>query len=342
MSDRHLRDGLWYQVEPTLRPLEPHERPAWSLVPDGRMVVFGEPTASGMLTAPWVGAWSPLDTPALSADFMRLFGGGQLPRDERVVEFYRSYGPLAQKAAINGQQTGAWVARLSPQARRQLSAEARLGLCEPLWWVAEQAREMRLLYDVYRALAEDDLPSLRFMLGGVPQGEEVRGVRLAPTGISLLTAEAEPQQKRQGRRRAGSVAVERPAADVSANVPRRPLTDEECRHWGYQLLAGQLSAAQQQSSVKWMVEQEAGSYQLVQGRSFPDLVVAMYLQLGEVMRRGERYRTCQGCGGPFWSRGGKQKFCDTRCGDAYRQRRFYRHPQTEGASSRRTRTTPIP
>ena len=158
----------------------------------------------------------------------------------------------------------------------------------------------------------------------------------------LLTAEAEPQQKRQGRRRAGSAAVERPAADVSANVPRRPLTDEECRHWGYQLLAGQLSAAQQQSSVKWMVEQEGGSYGLVQGRSFPDLVVAMYLQLGEMMRRGERYRTCQGCGGPFWFRGGKQKFCDTRCGDAYRQRRFYRHPQTEAASSRRTRTTPIP
>ena len=338
--DPQLRDGLWFQVEASIRPLEPWERPAWSLVPDHRMVVFAERTASRMVGPRWVGIYSPLDTPALSADFMRLFGGGQLPRDQRVAEFYRTHGALSPKAVVDGEESGAWVARLSPQARRLLSAEARLRLCEPLWWVAEQAREMRLFYDVYRALAVGDLPSLRSMLGGVPQGEEVRGVRLAPTGISLLTAEAEPEQKTQGRRRAGSAAVERPTTSVGADVPRRPLTDDECHTWGYRLLADRLTVAQQQSSVKWMVDEEGGSYQLVQGRTFPDLVVAMYLQLGDMMARSELYRTCQGCGGPFWSRGGKQKFCDTLCGDAYRQRRFYRHPQPRAASSRRRRTTP--
>jgi len=339
-SDPQLRDGLWFQVEASIRPLEPYERPAWCLVADDRMVTFGERTASGMFAPRWVGIYSPLDTPALSADFMRLFGGGQLPRDQRVAKFYRQYGPLYQKAVIAGEETGAWVARLSPQARRQVSAEARLRLCEPLWWVVEQAREMRLFYHVYRALAADDLPALRSMLGQVPQGEEVRGVRLAPTGISLLTAEAEPEHKTQGRRRAGSAAVERPAASVSGDVPRRPLADEECRHWGYQLLADQLTAAQGQSSVKWMVDEQGGSHQLVQGRTFADLTLAMYLQLGDMMRRGERYRICQGCGGPFWSPGGKRKFCDPRCGDAYRQRRFYRHPQTGAGPSRRRRTTP--
>jgi hypothetical protein len=189
--------------------------------------------------------------------------------------------------------------------------------------VVEQARQLRLFYDVYRALAGDDLPALRSMLGQVPQGEEVRGVRLAPTGLSLLTAQAEPEIP--GSRRAGSAAVERPAASVSGDVPRRPLADEECRHWGYQLLAEFLTAAQAQSSVKWMVDEQGGSHQLVQGRTFPDLVVAMYLQLGDMMRRGERYRTCQGCAGPFWSPRGKRKFCDPRCGDAYRQRHRYRH-----------------
>lgn len=337
--DLHLRDGLWFRVEATIRPLEQSERPAWSLVPDDRMVVFGGQSGPGMATVRWTGPYSPVKTPALSADFMRLFGGASLPRDQRVMEFYRDYGPLRQKAQSDGTETGAWVARLPAAARRELSVEARLLLCEPLWSVAEAAREMRLFYEVYRALASDDLASLRPMLSGVPQGEEVRGVRLAATGISLLTAEAEPVQKPKRRRKSGSAAVERPTTSVPADVARRPLTDAECRRWGNQVLADQLTAAQHHSSVKWMVDEEEGSYQLVQGRTFPDLVVAMYLQLGDMMERGEVYRTCEGCGGPFWSQGGKRKFCDTLCGDAYRQRRFYRHTRPRAASSRDSTTT---
>jgi hypothetical protein len=299
------------------------------------MVVFGERTRSELLVPRWVGIYSPLETPALAADFMRLFAGGQRPRGERVVEFYRRYGPLFQKVVVDGEQTASWVARLSPEARQPLSAEARLCLHEPLWWIAEQAREMRLFHDVFRALASGDMVSLRAMLRGVPQGEEVRGVDVAPTGISLLTAEAEPRRKTPGRRRVGSVAMARHEAEVSADVPRRPLTDEECRYWGYQLLAGRLNAAQRQSSVRWMVERdEGGNHQLVRGRTFPDLVVAMYLQLGEMVSRGVPYRTCQGCGGPFWSRGGKRKFCDARCGDAYRQRHFYRRPRPRSSFRR--------
>ena len=68
-------------------------------------------------------------------------------------------------------------------------------------------------------------------------------------------------------------------------------------------------------------------YRLFCGTAIGGLVVAMYLQLGDMKTRGELYRTCQGCGGPFWSPGGKQKFCDSLCGDAFRQRRFYRHPK---------------
>jgi len=336
--DPQLRDGLWFQVDATIRPLEQSERPAWSLVPDDRMVVFGGQTGSGMAAVRWTDPYSPVDTPALSADFMRLFGGASLPRDQRVIEFYREYGPLRQKTESDGRETGAWVERLSAPARRELSAEVRLLLCEPLWSVAEVGREMRLFYEVYRALASDDLTSLRSILGGVPQGEEVRGVRLAATGISLLTAEAEPEKRPKGRRRSSSAAVERPTTSVPADVARRPLTDEECRRWGNQVLADQLTAAQQHSSVKWMVDDESGEYQLVRGRTFPDLAVGMYLQLGDMMEQGEIYRTCEGCGGPFWSRGGKRKFCDTLCGDAYRQRRFYRHPRPRAASSRDSRT----
>lgn len=333
-SDLQLRDGLWFQVDATLRPLEQSERPAWCLMPDDRMVVFGGQAGSSMAAVRWTGIYSPIDTPALAADFMRLFGGASLPKDQRVIEFYRDYGPLRQKAQTDEGETGAWVARLSAAARRELPAEVRLLLCEPLWSVAEVGREMRLFYEVYRALASDDLASLRSMLGGVPQGEEVRGVRLAATGVSLLTAEAEPVQKPERRRRSSSAALERPTTSVPADVARRPLTDAECRRWGNQVLADQLTAAQHHSSVKWMVDDEPGGYRLVRGRTFPDLVVAMYLQLGDMMERGKVYRTCEGCDGPFWSEGGKRKFCDTLCGDAYRQRRFYRHTRPRAASSR--------
>jgi hypothetical protein len=173
----------------------------------------------------------------------------------------------------------------------------------------------------------------------VPQGEEVRGVRLTAAGISLLTAEAEPEPKTSGRRRAGSAAVERPAKSLGADVPRRPLTEHECHRWGYQLLADQLTQAQAQSSVSWMVDDEGG-YRLVQGRRFPDLMVAVYLQLGDMVKQRKLYRVCEGCGGPFWSEGGKRRFCHPRCGDAYRQRHFYRHAQTKTPRHRRRKVTP--
>ena len=255
---------------------------------------------------------------------MRLFGRGKLPRDPRVLEFYRRYGPVSQSKTLK--DSPVWLSRLSARARSRLSAEARQGLCEPLWWVAEEARRMWLCYELYRSLLQEDLPSVRALLGEVPQGEDVRGTRLSPIGISLLTAEAEPRPG--GRRRAGSAALERPAERVSAQVPGRPLTDEECCRWGWRLLADRLTAAQEQSSVNWLVDEEEGRYRLVKGRRFRDLVVAMYLQLGEMMDRGELYRTCRGCGGPFWPARGKQRFCDPRCGDAYRQRRFYRRSRT--------------
>ncbi len=322
-------NGLWVKIEASLRPLEPWEKPSWCPVPDDRMVCFGERGRGGMLAPPWVDTYSPLDTPSLPADFMRLFGGERMPRDDRVVEFYRRYGHVGNQKTL--QESPVWLDRLSARARSQLSEEARLGLCEPLWWVAEEARQMRLCYELYRAFIREDLSSVRALLGEVPQGEEVRGIRLSPTGISLLTAEAEPEVKSRGRRRAGPAAVERPAESVSAQVPRRPLNDQECYRWGWRLLADQLTVAQERSSVNWLVEEEEGRCRLVKGRRFRDLVVAMYLQLGEMMDRRELYRTCRGCGGPFWPARGKQRFCDPRCGDAYRQRRFYRQSRTAGS-----------
>jgi hypothetical protein len=329
-ADTSSPERFWFRVEASLRRVEPEERPAWCLVPDDRMVVYGELTPSGVWAPRAAGLYSPLATPTLCPDFMRLFGAGPLPRDQRVLGFYGQYGALDQKTRGDGPETSAWLARVLAHGRRPRTGEARLGFCEPLWWVAEQAREMRLCYDVYQALVGDDLASLRAMLGEVPQGEEVRGVRLAAAGLSLLTAEAEPPPTRPGRR-VGSAAVERPAAEASRELARRPLTEEECSTWGYRMLAERFTAVQQQSSVKWMLDAEGARPRLVQSRTFPDLVVAMYLQLAELVAAGQLYRTCEACGGPFWAKPGKQRFCDRQCGDAWRQRHRYRDPNWQAA-----------
>jgi len=329
--------GLWFQVECELRPLRPEEFPAAGSVDDDRMVVFAEESAGGMTVPRWRGLYAPLAALALTPDFIRLFADPGRPRAARVREFYATYGPLRETTLVQGTVVPAWANRLAPEAQRALSPEARLLLCEPLWWVKRRARELRLVYDLYLALRADDPQGLRSLLPSVPQGVRLVGLAIEDGRITPYVADEGPAPK--GRRsRAGSVALGRAEEVLPAGTPLRPLSDEECRSWGRQLLAGELSKGERRSQLDWYVEDlsaqgashpdlASGVMGLVRTRRFDDLTAAMYVQLAEMMARGEVFSTCPGCGGPFHPLHGRQKYCHPRCGDADRQRRVYRKPR---------------
>jgi hypothetical protein len=70
---------------------------------------------------------------------------------------------------------------------------------------------------------------------------------------------------------------------------------------------------------------------LVRCRSAQDLTAAMYLQLGELVARHVVLYQCEGCGRLFYRRHGKQRFCAASCGDAARQRDYYRNAKAAAA-----------
>jgi hypothetical protein len=49
----------------------------------------------------------------------------------------------------------------------------------------------------------------------------------------------------------------------------------------------------------------------------------MYLQLGDLVARHALLRECEGCRRLFHPARIDQRFCDSRCGDAARQREYY-------------------
>lgn len=205
-----------------------------------------------------------------------------------------------------------------------------------MWWVRRRAREVRATYDLYRALRTDDPQGLRALLPTVPKGMRLERLEIEDGHIIPYVAEEEP--KSTGRRRAGSAAMEQRIDHLPSERPRRSLTDAECRWWGRQLLAQQLTWGERGAEMKWYLEHPpaessqhpevaSGVPGLVRARVFPNLLTAIYLQLGD---RGEVYKVCPGCGGPFYRGDGRQKYCDPRCGDAARQRLIYRQPRAMG------------
>lgn len=327
--------GLWFQVEAHLRPLQPEEFPTSAPLDDDRMVVYAEETLGQMVRASWRGLYAPLAAAGLAADFMRLFAGPGRPRAARVRQFYAAYGPLRETRVIEGEEVPAWAAHLATEHRSSLSGEARLFVCEPLWWVRRRAREVRRTYDLYLALRADDPESLRSLLPRISEGMRLLSLDIEDGQVVPYVAEEGP--KPPGRRRVGSVAVERQQDAISSGRPRRPLTDEECRWWGRSLLAAQLTRGEQGSDMKWYLEDPQGESSqhpevasgvagLVRGHRFRDLLAAIYVQLGMMVSRSKVYQVCPGCGGPFHPSDGRQKYCDPRCGDAARQRLIYRIP----------------
>jgi hypothetical protein len=347
--------GLWPRVRATVRPLNDWEIPLGGHVRDYRMVEFSQ-FKEGMHAPDWTGYYFPLSEPALFEEFLRVFGSEGPPSDDSVIRFYARYGPLWEYCMRDGQRFPAWAERLDPERQAKLADEARLLLCEPLWWVGERAQELRLTYDLYVALKDNRLTSLAGILGTVPRGKKIIGMELVAGRLIRDIVD----EKEIGKARAGSFSMER--HEVNSKSPggdMRRLTDDECRRWANVLLSTQLNAAEERSQRKWILYEpipvastggersgkpRSESLNLVRTRSVEELTTALYLHLGDLVEQVAVLRECLGCHGLFRPGRSDQEYCSARCGDAARQRGYYadrkaragsRSEQTQGPRGHR-------
>ena len=350
--------GLWIRVRARIRRLQEGEWPEGLELVDDRMVEFGG-EHQGLLIEDWTELYQPLQHPELWPEFVRVFAGDTPPSAPEVIRFYAHYGPLRVMEDAKERPQPAWVCRLSRQARRQLSPEASQGLCEPLWWLREKAQEVKLTYELYAALCQGRLEELVARLGPVPKGSRITRVGIAQGRLVRWATEEEPGA-RQSRRRAGSVALPEPLPpQLPAKVACRALAPEEARTLVLELLAAQLNQGEERSYRRWAVyqplplgdrrtepwgEPSPTSLELVRDQYFHDLVAAMYLQLGEVVSQRSLLRVCPGCRRLFYPGRRDQLYCSKHCGDATRQRLYYRNPQVReqrpAAGKRSTRRSP--
>jgi len=334
-NERELASGLWPRVHARIRPLHDWERAADADPQEQRMVEFYRHRTE-MVEVADTDWYSPLRARDLLGEFMHLFGGEVEATDEKVIDFYARYGPLRERVQQKGASFPTWALRLETEAQEQLSTEARLLLCEPLWWLRERARELRLTYDLYRALKEDRLSFVRTLIGGIPEGKRL-------IGVSILGGRVIREVTDDDGRKVGSFSIEYLPADEDAEADRkqqalRPLSDDECVGWGNDLLAYQLNIGEQRSARRWSRviftpgparlggpdgEPPTGASRLVRSRATRDLVGAMYLQLGELVEKDALMSQCEGCRRLFFPKRTDQRFCDSRCGDAARQRAYY-------------------
>jgi len=159
---------------------------------------------------------------------------------------------------------------------------------------------------------------------------------------------------------AGSFSWDSRPVGEGVQLPRlRPMTEEEARHWGRVVLAGQLNAAEQRSYRVWVDRAQLlpqaysrpgapdgsapeKSMDLVRVRGFRGLTTAIYLQLGELLERDAVLRHCPGCQRLFYPARSDQIYCDPNCGDAARQRQRYaerKQGQRHTVSARRSKQT---
>jgi len=346
---RELSVGMWFQLRARLRPLHPWERPADAEISDDRMVEFFR-TDRGAITPDWTGIYYPLLAVDLVPEFLHVFGGGRTAPEKEVEGFYARYGCLHEQVGIEGNAVPAWAERLAPEDRKQLSPEVWTLLCEPIWWLQERARDVRLTYDLYLALKEKRTASLRAMLGGVPEGKRIIGMGITRGTVIRTVTGDDPG----AGRRAGSFSMETDPADDSRREAAddqagdvisarslRPLTEEECRSWAGVLLASQLNIGEEGSKRRWsrylnvpqfptpkdqrpLGKPTADSVGLVRYLSCENLLAAMYMQLGELVYNDTVLRQCPGCNRLFYRHHGKQNYCSLSCGDAARQRGYYR------------------
>jgi len=337
--EEEVPQGFWPRVRARLRPLSVTEMPSNAVVHDGRMVDFFAREGSGV----WLDGidfepYAPLRDPRLLGDFMHLFGREQAPADSEIVEFYARYGPLRDWTEGDGAKVPSWALRLRPEDRRHLRGEARLLLCEPVWWLCERARELRLTYDLYIALRERRTPLLRSVVGEVPKGRYIKELRIADGRITGDLIDRPDLNHR--RHQTSSIPRSRRSLETSRRAWRTQM-DEACMGLCTGLLARQLNAAEARSTRRWVGGRHAivdlekdtplgtrprGSLDLTRVRTVDNLVSAMYLHLGELVGRDMILRQCPGCGRLFYPRRPNQKHCDARCGAAKRQRLYYGQP----------------
>jgi len=175
--EAELASGLWPRVQARIRPLYDWERPPEVAPGDERMVEFFRHRA-GTTELNNIDWYFPLRERDLVGEFMHLFGGETEATDAKVIDFYARYGPLREWVRRENGTFPTWGLRLESQAQEQLPSEARARLCEPLWWLRERARELRLTYDLYRALKENRVAFIRALIGGVPQGKRLIGLSI--------------------------------------------------------------------------------------------------------------------------------------------------------------------
>jgi len=341
--EAELASGLWPRVQARIRPLHEWERPPDADPRDQRMVEFFRHRGGTMeLTdTEW---YSPLRERDLVGEFMHLFGGEIEATDEKVIDFYARYGLLRERVRRDGGIFPTWGLRLESRAQEQLPSEATALLCEPLWWLRERARELRLTYDLYRALKENRVAFVRALTGGIPQGKKL-------VGLSIDGGRVIRDVTDDDGRKVGSFSIEQlPAGEEgeeNEGQQLRQLDDDECVGWGNDLLAAQLNIGEQRSVRRWsrllLVSGPAGrggpdgdppeqAMLLVRSRAARDLLGAMYLQLGELADEASAMRQCDGCRRFFFPKRIDQRFCDSHCGDAARQRAYYAERKAKAAS----------
>ncbi len=330
-TPRELTRGGQYGVQARLRRLREGEAPATGVVDDHRMVEYfkgaGDTALIDLIDS---SLYQPLQERDLLTTVMHLFGREQSPSDDEVVAFYRRYGPLAGVADTDEGPLPSWAARLRPTDRRLLPKEVFRFACEPLWWVREQARELRLTYDLYLGLRQNDLPSLRRLLGGVPVGKQIADIYIVEG--RLFRDVADPQLP-------VPVTAEGDSGPGREPAGLEPMSGKDCCLWAAALVARQLTEAEARVARSWRIywpidtpprspEADSGGEDLdvVRVVHFHDLMAPIYLQLGELVQRRELLRQCPGCSRLFYPGRANKQYCSTACGDATRQRTYYRRP----------------
>ena len=345
--------GSWSRVRARIRPLRPAEAPAASPTLDGRMVEFFRQHGP-FLEPDWPEDWSynPLREPKLLTEFLHVFGRDQAPTDDEVIWFYGQYGRLGELTIVGNQYVPLWVDRLEAQDQQRLLADkGGLDWCEPVWWLRERGREMQLLYQLYLGLQENRLNSIRSLLGPVPEGKRICGIAIV-AGTVIRDVAAEHTRIRGVPDRSTLERLE--AAPPESEQKLQPLSDEECVRWARRLLASRLTAGEGRTFTEWVDVRQAleyatkgepdgnprsGTAGLVRVRSVQSLLAALYAHLGQLVSAGVVLRQCPGCDRLFYPGRSDQQYCDRRCGDAARQRVYYRDRKENGAARSAKRKT---
>ena len=121
------------------------------------------------------------------------------------------------------------------------------------------------------------------------------------------------------------------------------MSGKDCRLWAAALVARHLTKAEARVTRSWEMcwpidtpprspEPDSGGEDLDVVRIVHcyDLMAPIYLQLGELVQRRELLRQCPGCSRLFYPGRANKQYCSAACGDATRQRTYYRRPGRTG------------